>query len=529
MSSKSTLKFMHLLLICVFIISGCSNGATSSEVEGTTSSESPSTTNNDNDSRTLTIAHGSDMQTTDIHNHSHTLTESIHINMVNYLVKNEGDAGFVPDLATEWKTLDDETWEFKLREGVTFHNGEEFTAEDVEYTLERIAKDPSLQNHSQYRQIVDVEVIDDYTVQIHTDGPQPAMLNRLSRSSSGMMPKDYIDEVGLEGYIEHPIGTGPYKFVEWVRDDRVVLEKYEDYWNKEYESDWDQLVFRSIPENSTRVAEVLTGNVDIATNIPPADWDRVNQSDGAAIISGETNRTMMLTLRLTEGYPTSDLRVRQAIDYAIEDKGLIDYVMGGSGTPKLNRENPGTFGFSGDFHDKYNYDPEKAKELLAEAGYADGVKIKFHATNGRYLQDREMAEVIVGMLAEVGITAELEFMEWSAFTEMREADKNEEMYLIGLASSLFDSAQGLDAYGSWQTEGHTDYYNEEVDELLTAAEINMDPESRAEQYYRVQEIAAEELPYIYLFQVDNFYAVSDRISFIPRLNEMWMVEEIKMK
>src|SRR5699024_6606528 len=153
-----------------------------------------------------------------------------------------------------------------------FHNGDELTAEDVKFTLERVAHDESLREHFQYEQIDEVEVVDDYHFKIHTIDPDPILLNRLSRIGAGILPKDYIDENGWEHFLENPIGTGPFTFVDWSRDSEIVYEVYDDYFDGAVE-DWNKLVFRVVPEDSTRVAELLTGGVDIALNVPNHEWD----------------------------------------------------------------------------------------------------------------------------------------------------------------------------------------------------------------------------------------------------------------
>lgn len=517
-SMKKTFYLNILLLVLVaLILSACGGDNSSDNGSG----------GSDSDDKTLTIAMGTDMLTWDVHDHRNTSTEAIHINVYDYLVNNE-DGEFKPNLATEWELIEDDVWEFKLREGVKFHNGDDFTAEDVKFTLERVANDETLRDYQNYRQIDEVEIIDDYTVRIHTDGPEPVLLNRISRLGSGMLPSEYIEEHGWEHFLENPVGSGPYKYVEWIRDDRVVLEINEDHYDGRY-SEWDKLVFRAIPENSTRVSEALTGGVDIAANIPPSDWDRIEENDGTSLITGPSNRTMIFFVRHQEGYPTADLRVRQAIDLAIDNQAVIDHVLGGKGTPTITRVNPGNVGVNEDLHNTYNYDVEKAKELMAEAGYEDGFEMTIQSPNGRYPQDRETVEVVAGMLSEIGIEAKLEFMEWGAFVEMRDANENEDMYLLGLSSSLYDSAQSLDYYGSWLAEEHIGYKNEEIDELLQEAEIGMDQDQRIEQYQRVQEIAAEELPHINLHQLEQAFAVSDRINFTPSLDELIDIKSVTSK
>lgn len=526
-------KFWRLgfisMLFAMLIITGCSgtseSGDETSSDAGSSEPQVSDDSNTESGDRTLTIAIGTDMVSFDIHDHNNTSTEAIHINMFNYLFKRDANQNIQPELVEEYEIIDDTTWQFKLKEGITFHNGDPLTAEDVKFTLERVATDSSLREHPNYKQILEVNVLDEYTFQIITDGPQPALLNRLARIGSGILPKNYIESEGWETFLKQPIGTGPFQFVEWVRDDRIVFEPYENYWGGKVE-EWDQLEFRVIPESSTRVAELLTGGVDIAVNIPPVEWDRVNNNDGTHMISSDSNRVIMLTVRQSEGYPTSDPRVVEAIDLAIDNKILTEYVLGGAGTPTRTRITPGNFGANEELFNTYVYDVERAKELLAEAGYPDGFELTFHAPHGRYLQDREVAEMIAGMLAEVGITANIEFMEWSNFVEMRNSKTNKDLYLIGFGNSMFDADLAVDLYRSERAAGETDYNNPEVDELIAAARVNMDTEERAQQYMRIQEIIAEERPHIYLYLEKSNYGVNDAIQFNPRVDEMLIASEI---
>ena len=444
---------------------------------GDDSSTSTSTTKKEDD-RTLTIAMGTDMVTFDVHNHVNTSTEAIHVNMFNYLFKRDNETGeILPDLAEGYEKIDDKTWEVKLKEGVKFHNGEALDSEDVKFSLERVAHDSTLLDHINYNSIKEVQVVDELTLRIITNEPDPALLNRISRIASSILPSEYIEENGMDHFLENPVGTGPFKFSKWVRDDRIVLEVYDDYFDGKNE-EWDEVVFRVIPENSTRVSELLTGGVDIATNMPPSEWKRIDDNDGTHLSQGTSNRTMMIFVRSTEGYPTSDPRVRKALDLAIDNKAITDNLLNGAGIPTITRVAPGNFGFAEDLYDTYNYDVEEAKKLLAEAGYPDGFEMTFHSPKGRYLQDAEIAEMVAGMWTAIGVKANVEFMEWSSFVELRNSGKNKDAYLLALGNSMFDAANALDWYNYERFKGQIDYHNEEVEELLAAAAQNMDPEEK---------------------------------------------------
>lgn len=515
---RSVWRKIVLLVVVAIALAGCSGGG--SETGGAVIEKG-------ND-RVLTVAVGTDMVTFDIHDHNNTSTEAIHVNMFNYLFKKDKDGNIHPELATGYEKIDDLTYQVKLKEGVTFHNGDPLTAEDVKFTLERVAKDDTLQEYPNYKQIKDVQVIDELTFNIVTQSPEPSLFHRLSRLGSGILPKNYIEENGWEHFLSNPVGTGPFQFKEWNRDNRIVFTPYENYFAGKVE-EWDELVFRVIPENSTRVSELLTGGVDMAVNIPPSDWERVNSNEGTSIVQERSNRVVMLILRATEGLPTADVRVRQALDFAINNKAITDNVLQGGGIPTRTRVGPGNFGHHPDLYDTYNYDIEKAKALLAEAGYPDGFEMTLHSPKGRYLQDAEVAEMIAGMLAEINVKVNIEFMEWSNFVEMRTANENKDAYLIGLGNSMFDGAYSVDWYRAERFEGHTDYKNDRIEELLATSAVNMNEEERAKQIQEIEAIAAEEVPHIMLHEEKINIGVNDAIDFVPTPDEMIYAPTIKRK
>lgn len=518
------MKYGYLLLAVLgLMLSGCGGTA---EEETIALDEGAASVDENN--KTLTIALGTDIVTFDIHDHNNTSTEAVHDNMFNYLFKRDENNVIQPELVDTFSQIDDVTVEMTLKEGVTFHNGDTLTSEDVKFTLERVATDETLQEYPNYRQIKEVDIIDERTFQVITHEPEPSLLHRLSRLGSGILPKRYIEEEGWDHFLTHPIGTGPYEFKEWVRDSRIVLTPYDHYFEGAVE-EWDEVVFRIIPENSTRVSELLTGGVDIAVNIPPADWDRVNGNAGSAMKSETSNRTMMLILRATEGYPTADVRVRKALNLAIDNGAITESALYGAGTPTKTRVAPGNFGAEESLYDTYDYDPEEAKRLLEEAGYGDGFEITLHSPRGRYLQDAEIAELIGGMLQAINVSVNVELMEWSNFVEMRQAGTNKDAYLIGLGNSMFDGAYSVDWYRSDRFVGQTDYKNEEIDALLEASAVNMEQTERAEQLKEIQRIADEELPHIMLHQETVNYGVNDRIDFVPKMDEMIYAPEIKRK
>ena len=481
--------------------------------------------------RELVIAQGIDIPGFDIHDHNTTAAEAILVNLFDYLVFRSPDGAFQPALATSWERVSDTAMRFFLREGVRWHDGAPFTAEDVKFTLERVANDSSLREHGNYRQIREVEIVGPHEVVIHTHEPEPVLLGRLSRIGSGMLPKHHIETIGWEAFNADPIGTGPFRFVEWRRDDRLILEAFDDHWRGR--PAWDRLVHRRIPEDSTRVAELLTGGVHIATNIPTQDAARVAAAPGVAIAPWLTPRIMLFLVNTAAGEPTHDKRVREAIDYAIDNQLLIDVLMDGLGTPVRGRVSPGITAAPMELYDTYLYDPERAVQLLADAGYGPGqLTIKLEGPAGRYTRDSEIVELTAVMLEAVGIEVTMEVLEWSAYqSRIWNADNVKNLGLIGLGNSLFDAALAYEAItcaGGYA--GKTNWCDPGFDGLVDQALVEFDPDRRAALYRQIYEVVAEERIMIFLFNVEAFVGISDRVAWSPRADELlWMFEAVPVE
>jgi peptide/nickel transport system substrate-binding protein len=510
---RFTLILLAIIVMTSLGLSGCSQAQETDVVE---------------EKHVLTIAQTNDALTFDPQNSFHGQTDTIISNMFSHLFERTATNEIVPDAAESIESVDDTTWRVTLKSGIKFHNGDPLTSEDVKYTFERVATDKTLQVHPYYRAIKEVRIIDELNFEFITDGPLPTMKAITSFSGSWILPKNYIETNGWESYVKHPIGSGPYKFIEWIKDDRVILEPFDDYFKGKV-TEWDEVVFRAIPETSTRVGELLTGGVDLALNIPPNEWDRIDNNDKTSLIKSYTSRVPILLLRLTEGYATADPKVREAIELAIDRNTICDVLYKGAAIPTRTRMIPGIFGSQDVLYEKDLYNPERARELLSEAGYPDGLDVTMNAGKGRFILDGEVAELIAGMLGEVGIRVNLKLQDFGSFVEVYKAKTNEEILLIGLSDSFFDSSDSLLHYTIERAAGQTDYVNEETDRLFFEAGRNMNVEERREQYQRIQDIVAEERPHIALYQLKDVYGVSDNIDFEPFLNSRIKVSEIKRK
>ncbi len=342
----------------------------------------------------------------------------IHYNIFETLILADQKNGYEqkPMLAQEWKRVDDYTVEFKLRQGVKFHNGDEMKAEDIKYSFDRLKKD--IQGielaSSLMLTIKDVEVVDDYTVRLITDSVDPILEDRVASSwGSWILPKGYLEEVGDEGFASKPVGTGPYKVVSYSPE-KVVLERFEDYWGEKPAA--KKIEYIVYPETSARITALITGEVDIITQLPPDQIQVVESQKGLRVIS--TNIVNMHALRYNTTFgPLKDKRVRQALSLAIDRQLLADTLWAGKAVVPRGHQYP-------EFGDMYfadypleEYNLEKAKELIAQSDY-NGEVINYELRNGYYTFGNEAAEAIVDMWKEIGVNAQVKFVEKTSNTEI---------------------------------------------------------------------------------------------------------------
>lgn len=474
--------------------------------------------------RVLTIAQGIDTSGFDPHAHTTAAIEALHVNVFDYLLMRDSLGKLQPALATEWEQVSDTAMRFKLREGVLFHDGTPLTAQDVKFSLERPAHDTSVIQHSFYDTISQVEIVNDHEVIIHTDGPDPILLNRVSRIGSGIVSKAHVDKVGWDGFAVNPIGTGPFKVVEWRRDDRVVMEGFKEHWRGA--PVWDKLIHRTIPEDSTRVGELISGGVDVATNIPSQDVERVESSGVAATKPWPSFRVMTLFANTKEGSPLSDPRVREAVDLAIDNQMLIDTVFSGLGTPVRAAVTPGLTAVPMEYHNTFLHDPDKAVELLNDAGYGPNeLTLKIQGPSGRYPLDVETMEIISVMLNAVGINTQIEALEWSSYqSRVWEPNRIEHLGLIGHANSLQDGYHAVQRARCGQEFAlKTGWCDPKFDELIERSAITVNPEERSKILAEAFGMLTESRSIIFLLQLENIIGVSDKLDWNPSPDEqLWM-------
>ncbi|MFE7560044.1 ABC transporter substrate-binding protein [Kitasatospora sp. NPDC057500] len=475
---------------------------------------------------TLVFAQNVDPRNLDPQNAVQTSADRVNRNIYDRLFTRDESMKIVPQLVTDYQQVDDETWTFQLRKDVKFQDGSPLTAKDVVFTIHRL-KDPALLEARWFEQIADATAVGDHEVRITTKGAMPTLLAVLAKSGADIVPSAFIEKNGIEEFVKAPFGSGPYKFVEWKRDDRVTLERNDDYWGGAPK--WKRVEVRTIPENSTRVSELLTGGVDIATEVPVIDWKRVD-AGRTAMELGETTRVMLLVLRLDDQYATKDPRIREAIDLAIDKKAIVDTLFGGKATPVRTRAPKTVFGGDPSLYNTAAYDPERAKELVKQA-VADGRSVKLHysASRGTYPMDAELAEMVTAMLKKAGFNVELEILEGGAFGDIYSKYTNKDVYQVAFADGLMDSSYALQGFSTVLGKPRMGYSNPKVDELLAQANRTMDEAARRTAYFEVQKIIADtDRPMVSLYTQPAAFGVSKDVKFTPRADDGFVFDDVAL-
>jgi peptide/nickel transport system substrate-binding protein len=450
------------------------------------------------DQEQVTIAFSSELNTLDPAFFTSSNEQSVYYAVFDTLVTRDADLNIIPGLAESWTNPDDNTWEFKLRAGVTFHDGSPLTSDDVKFTVDRILGD-FMENPSQSKlaTIQEVQAVDPLTVRFITKSPDPILLARLAGIVGWIVPKAHIEATGFEDFATNPVGTGPYRFVSWTKDEELVLESNPAYWKGE--PPYKRIVFRPVPEASTRLALLKSGDVDFIQDVPTDQVSAFEGDDTLQIISTPTLRTLYFILRSDEG-PLTDVRVRQAMNYAIDKEGVISELLNGNGTVSPGQTmGPEYFGFNPELQ-PYPYDPEKAKALLAEAGFDGGQSIQLLTPSGRYQGDRTIAEAVAAQLSEVGITVEIEAVEFSVYVT-RKLDRSIDPITLGAWSQPVYDADGV-VYLLYHTDEPwgVHYSNPRVDELSEQARATLDPDARLSMYHEALAIIREDAPVIFMHQ-----------------------------
>lgn len=447
----------------------------------------------------LIIAQSSDVLTMDPHMHRNRPTQNVVHNVFESLVNMDNELDPVPELATEWDQDDDLTWRFTLREGVTFHNGDAFTAEDVKFSIERILDPEQASPRASMLEMIDtVEVEDDHTIVITTGEPAPTLLAGLAVNE--IVPAGYVQEVGDEEFADAPVGTGPFTFEQWVPNESVTLTAYADYWDGA--PGVDGVVFRPIPEVSSRMAALQSGDAHIAADIPPDLSGELSGDTEAVSVSG--TRIFFLAMNVTQA-PFDDHEVRVAVNQAVDKQTLVDALYEGNARELNQPAFPEMVGYSDDV-EGYEFDQEAASAVLEGVDTAIEIDV--------IEPDRTLAEAVAGQLQAAGLNVSVSVLEDQAFQDAIESGSS--MAYLSSWGVAEGDADVIMARHFWSPsrEGafYTGYTNDELDTLIRDARSTVDNDEREELYAAATEIVVDEAPWAPLLNPEEIYGVSSQVS-----------------
>ena len=522
MKSQKHWFLVSLFLALALVLAACAgDGEPTTEEPDDSAEETESGTEGesegaaDGEGGNLVIAIPSDAVSLSTQGSNDVPSSNVAENIYEGLTKLDANQEVQPALAESWEEVDETTWEFKLREGVTFHDGAELTAEVVKMNFDRLVDEEIASPRAfLFEAVESVEVVDDLTLRINLQYPYAPLLSVLAHSGTAIMSPNIIEEDAnggeVDAYInQNPIGTGPFKFESRNPGADVVLTKYEDYWGEP--AKLDQVTFKVVSEQSARIAELETGVSHVADNIGPNNVSRVEGTDGVHVVQ-EPSVSLAYVGFNVQKEPFDDVRVRQAISMAIDKEQIIQGVYNGIGIPAVGPLAPPVFGYDENVSG-LEYDPEAAKELLAEAGYEDGFTTTIWTNDNE--QRVDTAVNIQAQLAEIGIDVEIEELEWGAYLE-RTANGDHDMFILGWSVVTSDADYGMyplfhsSAVGA--TGNRSFLEDEELDKLLDDARQETDPEVRQELYSQAQEKLVELAPMIYLNHSEYILGVNDSVK-----------------
>lgn len=478
----------------------------------------------------------------DPHFHNLTPNNAALSHIFERLVETDAKNRLIPGLAESWKPIDDNTWEFKLRKNVKWHDGTPFTADDVIFTFERAPNVPN--SPASFASAVKgktIKKIDDYTIHITTPSPHPLMPNDMS--SLLIVSKKHGEGAKTEDYNsgKAAIGTGPYKFVAFVPGDRIELVRNEDYWGEKPQ--WEKVILKPIKSGPARVAALLAGDVDLIEDAPTADIERLKKDPNVEVSQTVSRRVIYFHMdqfreetpfiTAKDGSkienPLRDRRVRLALSKAINRDAIVERVMEGVAIPAGQLLAEGFFGVSPNVKPPA-YDPEGAKKLLAEAGYPNGFKMTIHGPNGRYTNDVKIAEAVAQMFTRIGVETTIETLPPAVFFSRATTGANGlpefSFILVGWASDTGEMSSPLKTLlGTFNKEtgygaaNRGRYSNPELDKLIAQALATVDDAKRQDVLAKAVELAMEDVGLIPSHYQINTWASKKGLKYEARADE----------
>ncbi len=488
--------------------------------------------------KSIVIGLASDALFMDPSQQDETITNTMGRYMYDGLLNNDALGLPRAALAESWTIGDDNlTWTFSLKKGVTFHDGSDFTAEDVAYTVE-VCRTSLLKNFT--AAIDRVEVVDPHTVKIITKAPTAVLLESLA--ALRILPKAYRTKLGETAFNQAPVGTGPYVFVEWIKEDHIAMKANKQYWGGAPKI--EKVTFRPISNAATRTAALLTGEVDIIEDVPVRDVDKLRKTEGISVVDRPSERLIYLHVDShrpqgpgiigLDKNPLTDVRVRKAMSLAINRDSIVKMIMNGNAYATNQMVLKGRRGYVEDMPAP-KYDPEEAKKLLTEAGYPDGFKVYLDAPNGRYPNDGQVAQALASQLTKAGILVELRLHPKTTFFDfVRPGDKSSlvmtgwsEPIDVGEMASVLFYTRGKNPAKGGSNRGH--YANPGFDALVDEADGTADPEKRRVILEKAARMIVDDGGIVPLYFQQDLYGKKDAVVFEPRADKSILAYDMDVK
>ena len=498
---------------------------------------------------TLTIGVGSPITSLDPHFHQLSPNNAVADMIYGVLVETDAAARNIPGLATEWRVVGPTTWEFKLRSGVRFHNGNAFTAEDVAFTLRRLPNVPNAPSSfaAYSRPITRIEIVDPLTIRFHTAEPYPLM--PLDMTNVRIIDAESSANATTEGFNsgQFAVGTGPYRVLAHRSGDRVEFERFADYWGEA--PGFARVNYRMVTNDASRTAGLLAGDLDFIDQVPTTDLARLRGDARLSISETVGLRLVFLGLdHLREANenspfitdndgrplgrnPLRDVRVRRALSMAIDREAITSRIMDGAATPSGQFLPPGTFSHVADVAAP-RFDPEGARRLLAEAGYPNGFRIQLNSPNDRYINDSRIAQAVGQMWTRIGVRTSVEAQTWSIFVN-RAGRAEYSAHLIGWGSNPDGSHPLRNIIGTvssargWGASNRGRYSNPQIDGILERSLAELDNAQREQMLITAQRMAAEDVAVIPLHIQTNIWAMKRSLQHAPRVDELTRAQDVR--
>ena len=462
---------------------------------------------------TVVIYHAGSIDSLHPYNHSLSPAYGVWEHLMEPLVTLDQERTvYVPKLAESWEFKGKE-WVFKLRKGIKFHDGSPLTSKDVAYSFNRIKTDKKSLQRRQLRDLVEVRTPDDHTVVLVTKKPNVVFLDVLQ--SRFIMSKAAADKYGKD-VDKHAIGTGPYKLKSFKRDGELVLERNDDYWGSP-KPQIKTMVWKKVTEEAARVAALESGQVDVINAVPAHDVARLKKNPKLNILPVPGSRIYFLAINVNHK-PWDNKLVRQAANHSIDPYPIVTNIFDGAGFVVEGAGGPQYIGYDPDAK-RRPYDPKKSRELLAKAGYPDGVSVKLYYSAGRYPKDTEVVQAFAAQMKKGGFNVELISQEWVVFWGKSGVNGGKvPFYYIG-RGSVIDVNTHLEQYFKTGMSPRIGYSNPEFDKLMDQQQGESDPVKRAKLLHQLGRILKEDSPWVPLWNLADIYGTASNIKWAPRSDE----------